>query len=175
MACEESVYLALILLIIESLHRHNLYNSNLWFEGYEDQYTLTFFQWKGPIFLGFFFASLAFSFLFVLYFQKASIWSSPTIQSYLPYMYMFDPIGAILIGYGQLRSDFLIFLAGLFVLTNFFMLHVLQRIFAKKKPVGLVSSLFYFILIYPDFLLESGHCCHHKSNHSSHGKFLLHR
>lgn len=175
MACEESVYLALILLIIESLYRHNLYNSNLWFEGYEDQYTLTFFQWKGPIFLGFFFASLAFSFLFVLYFQKASIWSSPIIQSYLPYMYMFDPIGAILIGYGQLRNDFLIFLAGLFVLTNFFMLHVLQRIFAKKKPVALVSSPFYFILIYSDLLLESGHCCHHKSNHSSHGKFLLHR
>lgn len=174
MACEESVYLATVLLFLEASYRYYRFRFNEDFVSDNTHFTNDFFILKGKAFFFFFAGSVFFSYFYLRYWQNWKVWSTPFVRSALPYLYMFDPLAAILIGYGQYYNHQVSFLLGLIILTNFFLIHVIQRIFAKKKPIGMVSrcsSLFSNSWLLS--CLERRTHCDFQSSHSSHGQFLL--
>lgn len=138
MACPESTYVAVILLLLEGWFRW--VNSSFFLEAGLHHYEPAYYHMKGPIFLSFFLACLLFSIIFVLYLYDCAIFKLPCTQKFLPYLYMFDSLGALLLGYSLYYNDAPTLYVSLTILTNFLMINVLSKVFAKKKPEGLVSS-----------------------------------
>jgi hypothetical protein len=145
MACDEAVYFATLLVTVEGCYRWLF--PDIFSDIAVKQYEPAFYAAKGPVFVFFFVGSLCFTILFVLKLHESSIFKIFWLQAMLPYLYTVDSIGAIFLGYGLYYSHFATFVLGMVLLTNFFMINSLHRIFAKKKPDGMVSPV--FINYYP--------------------------
>eukprot|EP01031_Cornospumella_fuschlensis_P030026 gene30026-36264_t len=135
MACPEATYAALLLLVLEGWWRCT--NPSTFREIALQHYTPEYYAFKGPAFTYFSLACLIFSMIFVLYLYDWAIFKLPCTQNFLPYLYMFDSLGAVILGYSLYFSDASALYVSLAILTNFLMINVLSKVFAKKKPEGL--------------------------------------
>lgn len=145
MACPESTYAALLLLLLEGWFRwvNPASFQDIALRHFEPEY----YSMKGPIFMSFSVACLLFSMIFVLYLYDCAIFKLPCTQNFLPYLYMFDSLGAVLLGYSLYFSDTPTLYVSLTILTNFLMINALSKVFAMKKPHGLVSCHLHVVCI----------------------------
>ena len=131
MACNEAIYLACAVIFLESMERYR--------SSYEIAIDDSFNYWKGKIFVLFCVGSIISTIAYAKYPNVSAVCKNPNVQEYLPFIYMFDSLGGILLGYSIYYKNIVLMNVSMLILTNFFMLHVLHAVFAKKKPHGLVS------------------------------------
>jgi hypothetical protein len=134
MACDEAVYLAVVVISLEFTYRW--YNSIDNLDLYLEQQSFDVF--KNHIYVIFYILSICSTLVYVKGLNKIPL---PTkIEPYVPLLYLFDSIAAIGLGislYYENRDGLLI---SMVVLTNFFLLHILHTLFSKKGGT-LVSKI----------------------------------
>ncbi len=145
MACNEAVYLAGILISLECFVR---WNSDIFpndpFQEFFSNVNLVFF------------AITSLTCLLTVYnVAGTQLLQSDSIQKYSAYLYMLDSVAAIGLGWSLCNRNKIGLLISLLLLTNFFMLHVVNRMFVTKKPTGLVSALHHNIFLNHILLSDS--------------------
>jgi hypothetical protein len=135
MACDEAVFLALWVCMVEYAHRcYNDESSPIFV--YSDQ-PLTFEDFKCKVFVAFYIISLSSTFLYVEGLK------SPTVPAFLkslvPLFYLFDSVAAVGLGYSLYKENELGVIVSMIILMNCFLLHILHSIFNAKKAESLVS------------------------------------
>jgi hypothetical protein len=136
MACDEAVYLAVLVISLELTYRW--YNSIDNLDLYLEQQSFDVF--KNHIYVIFYILSICSTLIYVKGLNKIPL--PMKIEPYVPLLYLFDSIAAIGLGislYYENRNDLLI---SMVVLTNFFLLHILHTLFSKKGGT-LVSKINY--------------------------------
>lgn len=163
MGCDEAVYLTAFLILIESIVRFHWATFFL-----EDSSELSPQLWrmKGPIFAIFYLVSLVATTGHVYGFFFKFITDNARLRNLLPYLYVTDSFGALVLGYGLYCNNIWWFLGGLLVLVNFFLIHIMHSIFSMEKPSNLVSLILFQVLItlnsFQCFsMLDRGACCDH--------------
>lgn len=143
MACDEAVYLAIALIIFEGFVRsdgrflqYNELDMEIWWL-------------KGKIFLIFHVLAMLSTALYVKGLHIMSLFEYPLVRALLPYLYLSDSFGALVLGYGLYYGNIWILSLGLLILTNLFLVHIMHGIFAVHKPSDLVSirglNIFFFV------------------------------
>ena len=126
MACDEAVYVAAILILLECIHRwYSLLDSDS--DYLKDA---SFSNFKNHIYVVFFLISMCSTILYVKGLESMSI--PKFFEKFIPLLYLFDSVAAIGLGislFFENRSGVII---SMIVLTNFFLLHILHTLFSKK-------------------------------------------
>eukprot|EP01038_Epipyxis_sp_PR26KG_P011663 gene11663-15615_t len=78
---------------------------------------------------------------FVLKFHTAKIFSNRKVQNFLPYLYIFDSVAALFLSLAIYLENYILFIVSMTFLCNFFLLHILHRVFNAKKPDGMLDEL----------------------------------
>jgi hypothetical protein len=135
MACPEAVYLSYILLVWELW----CWREHGWYDSTENQ-PLLFQQKFQRIYLIFLVVTLMIAVL-----NKRN--SLPAFLNYgfviaiIPYFYLTDSLAAVALAYAIIHTNLSSAVLYLEVLSNFFMLNVINKTFAPSKPHGTVVSL----------------------------------
>ena len=134
MACNEAVSLAAILISLEFVGRSYQSRQN------RDEYSkdTTFDDYKNHCYIIFFLISIFATVIYVSVLKSVALPKS--LEWYIPILYLFDSVGAIGLGCSLFYENKVGVFASMLVLTNFFLLHILHTLFAKKGG-GLVSDL----------------------------------
>ena len=134
MGCDEAVTLAAVLISLEFGCRwyQSRHDRDGYFEG------TAFDDYKNHCYVAFFLISLCSTTLYVGVLNSVALPKS--LEWYIPILYLFDSAGAIGLGFSLFYESRNGLLASMVVLTNFFLLHVLHLLFAKRGG-GLVSVL----------------------------------
>jgi hypothetical protein len=143
MGCDETTIIALFFVAIEAWVRKDSQFER--YHGFDD----SFWRWKGPCFFLFYILSVFSTICNYYGFHLNSILNHPQVRSNLPYLYLTDSVGALILGYSLYYSHFPSFIFSLIILTNFFLVHIMHSIFAMEKPVSLVRTIkiFYILII----------------------------
>jgi hypothetical protein len=137
MACNEAVYLAGVLITVEYIARWN-----------NEIVHVDFFQVMSlKVHLIFFLVTSLTCTLTALNVAGTQFLNSDLVQKYSAYLYMLDSVAAIGLGWSLCSRNLIGLLTSMLLLTNFFMLHVVNRMFVAKKPSGVVSYYYYNQLI----------------------------
>lgn len=133
MACDEAVYLAIFVIIFEGFIRsdgrflqYNELDAEIWWI-------------KGKLFLLFHVIAILSTVLYVKGLHWMSLLEHPFVRTLVPYLYLTDSFGALVLGYGLYYGNSCILFFGLLILTNLFLVHIMHGIFAMHKPTNLVS------------------------------------
>lgn len=146
MGFDEATYLAAALISVEALIRFGWVTSNNSFNS--AYYYSPFAIEASTVFVVFFAVSMLSTALFVWRCHKWSIFKNPTVQQFLPFLYMIDSLGALILGYNLYYENITGVVVAMTLLTNFFMLHILHGVFSgkghndmvKMNPLGGISS-----------------------------------
>lgn len=138
MGFDEATYLAAALISIEALVRLR------WVVSGNDvgnaYYYNPFAVQASTVFVVFFAISMLSTALFVWRCHKWSIFKSPSVQQFLPFLYMIDSLGALILGYNLYHENITGVMVAMTLLTNFFMLHILHGVFSGKGHNHMVRN-----------------------------------
>ena len=138
MGFDEATYLAALLIGVESVVRFVWVISS---NSTDSPYHYSPFAMKASLVFAIFFAlSMVSTALYVLRFHKWPIFKNPTVQQYLPFLYMVDSVGALILGYNLYYECIEGVVLAMIILTNFFMLHILHGVFSGKGHNDMVGS-----------------------------------
>jgi len=144
MGFDEATYLAAILVLIETVVRvqwvasGNQVDSSHYYSPFAIQASL--------VFIVFFALSIISTALFVWRFHKWTIFKNQMVQQCLPFLYMIDSVGALILGYNLYYENIGGVIFAMILLTNFFMLHILHGVFSGKGHNDMVRFKTYLSL-----------------------------
>lgn len=126
MACDEAVIAAAVLIFIEFVSRWHQSRNN------PDKYfkDTAFDDFRDDCYVVFFMISICSTVFYVRVLKNMS--PPKSLEWYIPLLYLFDSVGAIGLGYSLFYENRNGVLVSMTVLTNFFLLHILHTLFAKK-------------------------------------------
>lgn len=130
MGFDEATYLAAALISVEALIRIKWVISD---NSVDSAYFYSPFAIEAStVFIVFFAVSMLSTALFVWRCHKWTIFKNPTVQQFLPFLYMIDSLGALILGYNLYYENISGVVMAMTLLTNFFMLHILHGVFSGK-------------------------------------------
>jgi hypothetical protein len=127
MGCNEAVYIAAVLSVLEfiSVLRHE--DETSWNSYLRDA---RFVDFRTHIYVVFYFLSICSTILYVEGLKSPKF--NPVLEPYIPFLYIYDSLAAVGLGYSLYYEDRQMMVISMIVLTNFFLLHILHTIFSKK-------------------------------------------
>lgn len=146
MGFDEATYLAACLILVEAIVRLQWITSAN--QADSVHYYSPFAIQTSMVFVFFFVLSVISTALFVWRFHKWSIFKNQTVQQCLPFLYMIDSVGALVLGCSLYYENIRGVIFAMVLLTNFFMLHILHGVFSGKGHNNMVRfSVFFSALL----------------------------
>lgn len=142
MGCDEATYIAAVLVFVESIHRAIEGPVSDFDRSLQPKDDLAFSNAKAYVFILFFVLSMLSTTFFVMGLHNLSVFKNPNVQQFLPFLYMMDSVGALILGYSLYIKHISGVIFAMTLLTNFLMLHVLHGVFSGKGHNDLVSFTF---------------------------------